>query len=154
MAACEPERDAFAGLVRRRTALEAEKAALIVDEKTYAQQLDLLRFQVNEIAAARLQPDEETQVQQDHQRASNAARLLEFSQTALGLLGEQENSLLTQAGALGRTLQELATPGFRPADWFPAMNKRRQAARIAVRLARYADKVDVDPARLQELEER
>ena len=41
------------------SALEAEKAALIVDEKTYAQQLDLLRFQVNEISAARLQPGEE-----------------------------------------------------------------------------------------------
>src|SRR5208283_4657433 len=39
------DREAFADLVRRRAALEAEKAALIVDEKTYAQQLDLLRFQ-------------------------------------------------------------------------------------------------------------
>ena len=32
----------------------------MVDEQTYAQQLDLLRFQTGEIAAARLQPDEET----------------------------------------------------------------------------------------------
>jgi DNA repair protein RecN (Recombination protein N) len=55
-----PERDAFGELVRRRAALENEKSALIVDEKTYAQQLDLLRFQVQEISAARLQPDEET----------------------------------------------------------------------------------------------
>ncbi len=43
-------------IVRRRAALEAEKSALIVDEKTYAQQLDLLRFQVQEISTARLQP--------------------------------------------------------------------------------------------------
>src|SRR5512138_1141987 len=55
----EGDREGFAELLRRRAALEAEKAALIVDEKTYAQQLDLLRFQVNEIAAARLQPGEE-----------------------------------------------------------------------------------------------
>src|SRR5882724_12438557 len=41
-----PVREAFAEQVRRRAALESEKAALIVDEKTYAQQLDLLRFQV------------------------------------------------------------------------------------------------------------
>src|ERR1041384_5325282 len=33
----ENERDAFGELVRRRAALEAEKSALIVDEKTYAQ---------------------------------------------------------------------------------------------------------------------
>src|SRR6266404_5311857 len=54
-----PARAAFAELVRRRALLEAEKAALIVDEKTYSQQLDLLRFQVNEITTARLHPDEE-----------------------------------------------------------------------------------------------
>ena len=42
----EQEREAFGELVRRRAALEEEKSALIVDEKTYAQQLDLLRFQV------------------------------------------------------------------------------------------------------------
>src|SRR5215471_1329443 len=38
----EKERYAFAELVSRRSAVEAEKSALIVDEKTYAQQLDLL----------------------------------------------------------------------------------------------------------------
>jgi len=52
----EKDRDAFSELIRRRAALETEKSALIVDEKTYAQQLDLLRFQVQEISTARLQP--------------------------------------------------------------------------------------------------
>ena len=55
----EKEREAFGELVRRRGVLEDEKSALIVDEKTYTQQLDLLRFQVSEITAARLQPDED-----------------------------------------------------------------------------------------------
>src|SRR5580704_14139043 len=44
----EKDREAFGELVGRRTALGTEKSALIVDEKTYAQQLDLLRFQVQE----------------------------------------------------------------------------------------------------------
>ena len=35
----QPGRDSFAALARRRLALEAEKTALVVDEKTYAQQL-------------------------------------------------------------------------------------------------------------------
>jgi len=103
----EGPRAAFTDLVQRRAALEAEKAALIVDEKTYAQQLDLLRFQVREIDESRLQADEEAQGERDYQRASNAARLLELSQSALGRLGEEDNSLLPQAGALGRTLHEL-----------------------------------------------
>src|SRR5688572_19101651 len=40
--ALEGERAAFAELVRRHAEIETEKAALVVDEKTYAQQLDLL----------------------------------------------------------------------------------------------------------------
>src|SRR6266478_2360535 len=63
----ENDRKAFGELVHQRAALESEKAVLIVDEKTYAQQLDLLRHQVNEIEAARFQPDEEMQVEQDYQ---------------------------------------------------------------------------------------
>src|SRR5437868_2183766 len=50
-AKCQGEREGFAELVQRRRSLESEKAALIVDEKTYAQQLDLLRFQTQEISA-------------------------------------------------------------------------------------------------------
>ena len=52
-------------------------------------------------------PDEEEQVQNDYQRASNANKLLELGQTALDLLSEQETSLLSQAGLLGRSLQEM-----------------------------------------------
>ncbi len=151
----EAEREAFGELVRRRVALEAEKASLIVDEKTYAQQLDLLRFQVKEIEAARFQPDEEVQIEQEHHRASNAARLLSLSQAALEGLGENENSLLTQAGSVGRTLQELQR-----VDTGAASLAELHVQAVAMlrdlqsELSRYADKVDVDPARLQELEER
>lgn len=148
-------RAAFAGLVQRRDALEAEKAALIIDEKTYAQQLDLLRFQTREISEARLMPDEETHVEQDYQRASNAARLLDLSQAAVNLLGEDDNSILTQAGALGRTLHDLTRidPGAAP---LAELHDQAVAAlrELQGELSRYTDRVDLDPARLRELEER
>ena len=149
------DREAFGELVRRRAALDAGKAALIVDEKTYAQQLDLLRFQVQEIESARLQPDEDQQVEQDHRRASNAARLLQLSQAALDLLGENESSLLTQAGIVGRTLQELQRLD---AGALPLLELHEQGVSalrdLQLELSRYSGKVDVDPAQLQQLEER
>ncbi len=151
----EKDRLAFAELVERRAVLETEKSALIVDEKTYAQQLDLLRFQVKEIEAARLQPDEEEQVTQEHHRASNEARLLQLSQAALDALSESDGSLLTQAGIIGRTLQELQRVDAGSAG---LANLHEQAIaslrELQTELSRYADKVDVDPARLAELEER
>ena len=151
----QKERDAFGELVRRRSALEAEKSALIVDEKTYAQQLDLLRFQVNEIGSARLQPGEDEQVQQEHQRASNAAKLLQLSQAALDLLSENENALLTQAGVIGRTLQELQRVDASAAEILSQHEQAVSSMReLQSSLSHYIDKVDVNPERLQELEER
>ena len=151
----EKERAAFGELVQRRSALESEKTALIVDEKTYAQQLDLLRFQVNEISGARLQPGEDEGVEEKFQRASNAAKLLQLSQAALDLLDGNENSLLGQAGAVGRTLQELQRVDTGAGALVELHGQAASALReLQSGLSRYTEKVDVDPAQLQVLEER
>jgi DNA repair protein RecN (Recombination protein N) len=151
----QAERDAFGELVRKRCRLEAEKAALIVDEKTYAQQLDLLRFQVEEITSARIQPSEGERVEQEYQRASNAAKLLQLSQAALDLLAENDSALLTQAGIIGRTLQELQRIDSGAGEVLSQHEQAVSALReLQAGLSHYVDKVDVNPARLQELEER
>lgn len=154
-AGLNPARQEFAGLIRRKNELEKEKAALIVDEQTYARQLDLLRFQCREIDAAKLQPEEESGLTEELHRAGNATRLLELSQEALNVLSEQEDSLLRQAGALGRTLQALqkldATAG-----GLVTLHEEAMAAwnELPAALRRYADGIEADPARLQQLEER
>ncbi len=151
----EYERKAFGELVRCRAALEKEKSALIVDEKTYAQQLDLLRHQALEISAARLRADEEQAVEGEFNRASNAAKLLQLSQSALDVLSENDNSLLTQAGGVGRALQELQRVDAGAASLAELHSQAVGALReLQSELSRYAEKVEVDPARLAELEER
>ncbi|MBI5820238.1 MAG: DNA repair protein RecN [Verrucomicrobia bacterium] len=148
-------RAAFAGLVRRRAAVEAEKAALIVDEKTYAQQLDLLRFQVREISDARLQPDEESRVEQDYRRASNAAKLIEFGQTALALLGEADDAVLTRIGEIGRMLRELQRLDSAAAPLAAGQEQAVTALReLQGELSHYLERIELDPAHLKELEER
>ena len=146
---------AFGELVRQRATLLAGKAALIVDERTYAQQLDLLRFQVREITSAQLQPDEQATVERDFQRASNAVRLLQLGQAAVNLLGEDDSSVTAQAGALGRLLQELkhldsaAEPLLGLHEQVTVVLRELQAD-----LSHYLDRVEADPARLQQLEDR
>jgi DNA repair protein RecN (Recombination protein N) len=151
----ENDRESFAGLMRRRAALAAEKAALIVDEKTYAQQLDLLRHQVEEITAARLQPGEGEAVEAEFHRASNAARLLQLSQSALDALSESDSALLTQSGVVGRLLTELQRVDAGAASLVELHAQATETLReLQSAVSHYADKVDVDPARLAELEER
>ncbi|MDB6058982.1 MAG: recn: dna repair protein recn [Verrucomicrobiales bacterium] len=150
-----PLRKEFESAARLCRSIEADKAALIVDEQTYAQQLDLLRFQTNEISAARLQPSEEAAVDQDFQRASNAARLLELTQNALDVLSEADNSLLTQSAEIGRNLHELqrldpgATEVLNAHEQVTSSLRELQAA-----LGHYSERIEVDPARLRELESR
>jgi DNA repair protein RecN (Recombination protein N) len=151
----EPQRESFAALARKREALLAEKAALIVDEKTHAQKVDLLRHQVNEIKAARLQPGEEATLEAEHRRASNAARLTELCQGALAALGESEDSVVTRLGVVGRALQELKRLDA-PAAGLAESHEQATATLRELQndLRHYADKLELDPARLQQLEER
>ncbi|MFN0066777.1 MAG: DNA repair protein RecN [Limisphaerales bacterium] len=148
-------RAAFAAIHGSRAALDARKAALIVDERTYAQRLELLRHQTREIAAARLRPGEDEEVEAEHRRASNAAQILQFAQGALEALSEGDENLLQRAGTLGRALHDLQR--LDPAA--SALGEFHEQAVDAWRglqhaLSAYADKVDLDPARLAELEER
>jgi DNA repair protein RecN (Recombination protein N) len=157
--------DAYAGLNPLRAKvveahgakarLAAEKAGLIVDEKTYAQQLDLLRHQSNEIAAAKLVEDEETQVEAEYKRVSNAARLIELAEGASRALSEDESSVLTQLGAVGRALHDLARLD-ESANTLAEQQRQAVAALndLSAEISDYRDRLDLDPARLQELEER
>jgi len=151
----QPARDTFAELMRRRAELEKAKADLVVDEATYAQQLDLLRFQVKEIADAALDPAEEETLDANYQRASNGARLLELCQSARQLVSENEISLLDRSGDLGRVLADLQQVDESAAALVELHeHARANLQELQNELGAYADRVDIDPAQLHALEER
>ena len=148
-------RDAFAELMRRRAEIEKAKADLVVDEATYAQQLDLLRFQVEEISDAALDPAEEENLDANYQRASNGARLLELCQSARQLVSETDGSLLERSGDLGRVLadlQQVDESAAAPVELHE--HARANLQELQTELTAYADRVDIDPAQLHALEER
>lgn len=148
-------RAAFTTLLQRRTEIEQAKADLVVDEATYAQQLDLLRFQVKEITGAALDPGEEENLEADYQRSSNAARLLELCQGALQLVSENEGSLLDRSGDLGRVLSDLQQVDDSAAGLVELHEEARaNLQELQSALTVYADRVDIDPAQLASLEER
>ncbi len=146
---------ACADAVGRLQAIESKIASLIVDDQTYAQQLDLLRFQVREIADAQLQPGEEEEIAESYQRARNASRLVQVGQAALGMLCENETAITAQAGSISRLVQELKRldPGSQP------LVETHEQLTASIRelqnfLRRYVEKIELDPSRLASLEER
>jgi DNA repair protein RecN (Recombination protein N) len=137
----------------RDTAAELEE--LSTSERASEQELELLRFQVEEIDAAALRADEEEPLLQRHKMASNSARLIEFTSQALGLLSESDSSVLSQLGELRRVLRDMertdrgaaeVTAGFENA--FAELEDLERA------LTRYQERLEIDPREVQEIEDR
>lgn len=131
------------------------KKELVMDEAAYRQQLDLLRFQVREIQEAGLSEDEAEELEAEYQRAANAARLAELTQATLQALDGEEGSLMQSAGGVGRLLHEMARYDVRArslaelhAQSVGMLNELQNE------LSSYADGLETDPHRLEELERR
>jgi DNA repair protein RecN (Recombination protein N) len=140
---------------RRWQSLVAEERALSTAETVREQELELLRHQVQEIASAKLQPEEEEAIRDRYRLASNSKRLIELATAISRQLSEIDNSVLNQLGETQRLLRELEK-----IDPSLTENSRAHAAavieltEIARALDRYAEKFDLDPEQLAQLEER
>ncbi len=118
-------------------------------------QVDLLRHQVSEIEAARLEPGEEETLTEEHRRARNAARRLEQAHGALSILGEGDDTLAARFGHVGRLLHELERLDPAAGDLLATHGQASELLRdLQGALAQYTDRVDLDSGRLQTMEER
>jgi len=105
--------------------------------------------------AARLKPGDDLELAEQFNRANNASKLLQLIQAATTLLAEDENALLTNGGALGRTLQELRKLDPSAESLANLHEQAMEALReLHLKLSSYSDGIEVDPARLAEIEER
>lgn len=135
--------------------VEEARQALLVDETEHARQIDLLRFQANEIEAAHLNPAEEAEILARHTRASNAARLIELGRSALDSLADADPSAADILGGVGRSLQDLKR--LDPSSARLAESHAQISALVqdlTEELGAYIDKIEVDPEQLAELEDR
>ncbi|MCB0184947.1 MAG: AAA family ATPase, partial [Caldilineaceae bacterium] len=95
--------DRYANLLPLRNALAAEVVTLRKvreelhrlrqDARTIAQRVDMLSFQVEEIFAAQLRAEEETELESERRRLSNAEALLKLAQGAQAILSEGESEM-------------------------------------------------------------
>lgn len=114
-----------------------------------------IEWQVNELQKLAPQPGEWEEVQAEHHRLSHAASLIEGTRAALDGLSESEGAVLTQLGTTLHTLRELAEIDPALADVLAALEPAEVQIQEAVHtLARYADRAELDPDRLAEVDAR
>jgi len=140
---------------RELQALIAEHAALNTAETVRAQELDLLRHQINEISSANLVAGEEEEIQMRYTLASNSKRLIELASAVANKISDAEDSVLSQLAETQRLLRELEKID-NSVSQFVAGHETAviELSEIARSLSDYAEKLDLDPEQLAALEQR
>jgi DNA repair protein RecN (Recombination protein N) len=120
-----------------------------------ARELELLRHQVEEINAADLRADEETDLMNRYRRSQGSARLLEHTAAALKLLSNDEDGISQRLSELQRLMRDLER-------WDPSIAERCAGLETALlelqdlenTLSDYLEELEINPAEAGALEER
>ena len=149
------QREEYRKHFRELQALIAEHAALNTAETVRAQELDLLRHQINEISSANLVAGEEEEIQMRYTLASNSKRLIELASAVANKISDAEDSVLSQLAETQRLLRELEKID-NSVSQFVAGHETAviELSEIARALSDYAEKLDLDPGQLAALEQR
>jgi DNA repair protein RecN (Recombination protein N) len=151
-------RDQLAALVRQLRVVRRELGELRRDERELARRIDLLQYRLNEIEAARLEPGEVEELTQERNRLANAEQLRELADEAYRALyrGEEEQSSAVDLLQMSvRTLTALA----RLDPFTTSLSETAEAASyqledLAESLRDYRDRIEFNPRRLNQVEER
>lgn len=142
----------------RLAAWQRQREQLAGDEQERLRRLDLLRFQVEEIDAARLSPGEEEELLARRAVLANAERLLAGTAAAVAALYEGGAGRPALAAELARLAAELSALGAWDGQLAPYGEQLQavawQVEEVARALRRYRDGIAVDPAELAAVEER
>ncbi|RIK44993.1 MAG: DNA repair protein RecN [Chloroflexi bacterium] len=138
--------------------IRSELQRLRQDARTIAQRVDLLSFQAEEIQNAQLRPGEESELEGERRRLGNAEALLKLAEAAQGILSQGDGELpgaidlvgeavgkLERLARIDPDLDELAAEG---------QGLLEQLSDLARSVKDYADELEFNPERLQEVEER
>jgi len=124
-------------------------------QRDRALRLDLLRYQIEEISAAKIDPAEEESLRGERSLLANARQLAEATSGAFALVDDDESSALAQLSRalhlvepLAREIADIATISSELTD---AIYRLQETSRG---LSRLSDSVRHDPARLEEIEDR
>jgi DNA repair protein RecN (Recombination protein N) len=124
-------------------------------QRDRALRLDLLSYQLNEIAAAKLDPAEEASLRDERSLLANARELAESSSGAFNVIDEDESSATSQVGRAAHLLQpltrDIAEVGRIAEELQDVMYRLQEIARS---LASLSESVRHDPKRLDEIEDR
>lgn len=132
-------------------AIEAAKA----HERELQLEREKLAWQLAELDKLAPQAGEWDEVSNEHKRLSHSANLIEGVRGALNALSESDDAMLAQLGAIVSKLRSLADYDTSLSDALASLEPAEIQLQEAVySLQHYAQRVDLDPERLAQVETR
>ncbi len=147
----EKVRQLYAGM----QSLQKEYNALTERIKERAHRTDLLTFQINEIDSAGLRPGEQQSVEDELKILSNMSRLKELTEVSYALLYEADGACTENLAKVLSRLRDMQAvdPGI--SDTLGLVESALPLIEdAAIALRGFRDKYDLDPARMDELQNR
>ena len=142
-------------LFARRRQLEREMESLSQNEQDRLRTIDLLRFQAQELANAALEAGEDTRLEDEKRVLANLEKIRAAAAAAFGNLYEEEGAASSRLAVVGRALEELARFDATAAQYAePLAGARATLDDLAYFLRDYLGKLQANPERLAEIEER
>lgn len=155
LAGLEAERTRFGDALAALREAEGERERLVDSLAHYAERRDYLIAAAREIDDARPGPGEDDALRLEAARLAHADRLRALAQTALERLSEGEGAAVESLGAARHALEQGSQLDPTLGDSLAPLSEAAIAAGEAARaLAAYLDRLEADPAALEQVEAR
>ncbi|MFC5049736.1 DNA repair protein RecN [Rubritalea spongiae] len=151
-AVAQKERAAYREVYREWREKVFELESLQKSEQANEQEIDLLRYQVEEIEAADIRPEEEAEIEERYKRASNSTRLVACSGQIAGILGHEVNERLGEVQKLARELEQIDPASVELLGGLDSALVELQELERS--MADYSESLDIDSAEASALEDR
>ncbi len=127
-------------------------------ERERARRVDMLKFQLEEIRAARLRPGEEAALQEEHTRLANAEALAAYADEAYAALYESTRDAPAALDQIAQALRAIAHLMHFDRQFEAYHESLEEANAIVAEVARtlhdYRNAIEFNPQRLQKVEDR
>jgi DNA repair protein RecN (Recombination protein N) len=125
------------------------------DEAEKLQLIDILRFQIDELARAHLAAGEDERLEEERRRLTNIEKLTTLCGESFGLIYEDNESAIARIGQATRRVEELAEYDTSFRSYIEGLHSTRaQLEDLAYALRDFSDGLEFSPARLSEIESR
>ncbi len=144
-----------ADVFQRWSSVRAELVSLEKDEADKLRLLDILRFQIDEIKAANLVPDEDIQLEDEKRRLSNVEKLTTLGDEAFALLYDNAESTAATLEKAQRKLVELAEFEKRFSEYAEGIATARAVIEdLSIAVRDFRAHLEFSPERLDTIENR